>query len=223
MTQSTPQKFEFGTVFDKVGTVVKADTSWRKNISIEEANKKAAEAFDKGRQEEVVTAERETKLAIDALVEKADQVLGFARQMSEQCRSDAAHLALTIAGKIAGSALQNFEQQHVIDLIARTLVELKGDPKVVITVSSALVSKLEDRMKQALEHSDFSGSIRVIGGEDVTTGSVALEWNEGSVRFDPKEVEARIESEIENWLVTMGEQGPEQPAPEIENEGNSNG
>lgn len=203
MNKSVPQKYDFTTVFAADGKVLQSKDSWRKVIPREEVQKKEAEAFERGRKDELVLAEQSSQVAIENLGDQLKQILSTFTKTSHQCREDAAHLAFIVAKKVAGAALEQFELAQVKDLIEQTLSELKGSPRIKIKTSEAVASKLKTQLKPLLDISGYTGSVVIEVDPQANCGAVSLEWGEGAVAFDPQEVESRIENDISNWLVAI--------------------
>ncbi len=203
MSTQDPEKFCFDTVFDARGNILETGEAWRKSVPHEEVEKQIAEALAQGRKDERVSGEQETILAIRALSEQLQSLLGQVNQICHKNREDAAHLAQIIGQKIGGSALQKFEQEHVQEIIQKTLFELKSDPRINIKVSEPVAEKLLAELPKILEEAEFNGRVRIEGDANAAPGTIALQWGDGSVAFDPVEVEKRISTEVENWLSSL--------------------
>lgn len=208
MSKTGPQKFEFSRSFESDGSVNECSGNWRSSIPREEVEALEAEAFDRGRDNEIVRVDQETQVVIKNIDAQLLQILTKHSEIAEQNSKDAAFLVHTIAGKIAGAALGKFEIEQVSSLVTQTLSDLKGAPRVKIKVTAAVADKLKEQLSILIEGSEFLGSVIIEIDEAASTGSVSLDWGEGAVSFDPVEIETRIQQEITNWLSVVENSAP---------------
>ncbi|MBL4595578.1 MAG: hypothetical protein JKX99_03255 [Robiginitomaculum sp.] len=214
MNDVITKKFDFDTVFAANGDIIETGGAWRETVSKADVDKKTAAAFERGRQDEMIQAQRATGQAI---AELATQITDLHLQLAEianQTRMEATQLALVVARKIAGTALSHFELAHVSELIEQTLHDVKGAPRVKIAVSQSLATVLEDKLLGIAENTEFKGVLEITGEPDVTTGSVVFEWAEGAVSFHVEEIENRIEQEVSKWLAATRTPEPVSTQPE---------
>jgi len=209
MSKTAPQKFNFTRSFESDGTVNEGAGSWRSSIPREEVEALKAEEFDRGRDSELVQIEQSTQTVLKNIDVQLANILKRFSEMADQNRKDAAFLAQTIAGKIAGVALDKFEIEQVSKLIKETLLDLKGNPRVKIIVTEAVAAELSERLTVLSEESEFLGSVVVEIDKEAVTGSISLDWGEGAVSFNPVEIEARIKQEVANWLSAEESLAPE--------------
>jgi hypothetical protein len=220
MSKTAPQKFNFTRSFEDDGTVNEGAGSWRRSIPREEVEALKAKEFDRGRDSEMVQAEQSTQRVVKNIDTQLAKILTQYSEMAAQNRKDAAFLAQTIAGKIAGAALGKFGVEQVSTLIKQTLLDLKGNPRVKITVTETVAGELTERLAVLSKESEFSGSMVIEIDAEATAGSVSLDWGEGAVSFNPVEIEARIKQEVANWLLA---EETSAPPTQISEEGNNHG
>ncbi len=222
MTQEPTRKFNFDTEFDANGNIIGNADSWRKAVSQGEVEKQVAEAFDRGKEDELVKVEETTNVQLKEIGTQLREILSTTQTITEKCQQDAVDLTVVIARKIAGIALDQFEFEQVENVVRQTLDGLRGSPRITLSVPTNLVEKLETEIQGIVDDVEFAGSVRVEGKSELAAGSVALEWCDGEIKFDPDEIAKRIETEISNWSASSGSVLAPDPETEKPTQGDSN-
>jgi len=199
MTGKSTKRFNFDTVFDARGNVLESGSA-QGNLSAPEIEQQLAEAYDRGRQDQVVLEQQAIERAVNAFSEQISTLLTSINESCADTSKQAVSLALIIGKKLAGAALARYEIDQVKWLVQKTLSEIKGNPKVKIRVTDTVAQQIQLELDSLGETASFGGKLHMEIDEQADPGQVGISWAEGSVSVDPVEIEARIEQDITNWF-----------------------
>jgi len=179
------------------------DTDFRRPRPSAEAMRAAEEAvqaeqsgFARGVQEGRLQAEGQAQArladAMTRLALSAAGLLASADAREAEREAQAVELAMLIARKVAGDAL---EAQPLIGIgeAARTALQhLRGVPHLVVRVHDSLVDEAETLVKRLARERGFEGRLVVLGDPETLPGDARIEWADGGVVRERARIEAAV-------------------------------
>ncbi len=192
MSQS-PSPFTFETEFAPTGEVLKAPE--RKYMSREEADQLAAKARAEGEVRARQAVEAKGFASVDKVAAHLSPVSAQLASVADTLRREAAELAMIVARKIAGAALDKEGEAVAAEAIANAIRQLKGSPMVVISVAPDSIPQIERRLEQLRRHG-IGATLQFVGDAKARPGDWTVSWGEGSTGFSREAVEAAIEKAL---------------------------
>jgi flagellar assembly protein FliH len=186
---SSPTPFAFETEFAATGEVLKAPEP--KYLSREDADKLAAKARSEGE----ARARQIGFASIDKVASHLSPVSVQLASIADTLRREAAELAMIVARKIAGAALDKDGEAIAADAIANAVRQLKGSPMVIISVAPDSIPQIERRLEQLRRHG-IGATLQFVGDAKARPGDWTVSWGEGSTGFSRDAVEAAIEKAL---------------------------
>ncbi len=179
------------------------DTDFRRPQPSAEAMRAAEEAvqaeqsgFARGVQEGRLQAEGQAQArlsdAMTRLALSAAGLLASADAREAEREAQAVELAMLIARKVAGDAL---DAQPLIGIgeAARTALQhLRGVPHLVVRVNDSLVDEAETLVKRLARERGFEGRLVVLGDPETLPGDARIEWADGGVVRERARIEAAV-------------------------------
>jgi flagellar assembly protein FliH len=179
------------------------DTDFRRPQPSAEAMRAAEEAvqaeqsgFARGVQEGRLQAEGQAQArlsdAMTRLALSAAGLLASADAREAEREAQAVELAMLIARKVAGDAL---DAQPLIGIgeAARTALQhLRGVPHLVVRVHDSLVDEAETLVKRLARERGFEGRLVVLGDPETLPGDARIEWADGGVVRERARIEAAV-------------------------------
>ncbi|MET0366794.1 MAG: FliH/SctL family protein [Methylobacterium sp.] len=179
------------------------DTDFRRPRPSAEAMRAAEEAvqaeqsgFARGVQEGRLQAEGQAQArladAMTRLALSAAGLLASADAREAEREAQAVELAMLIARKVAGDAL---DAQPLIGIgeAARTALQhLRGVPHLVVRVHDSLVDEAETLVKRLARERGFEGRLVVLGDPETLPGDARIEWADGGVVRERARIEAAV-------------------------------
>ncbi|XYD07324.1 FliH/SctL family protein [Methylobacterium sp. NMS12] len=162
----------------------------------EAAAQAEAEAYARGVQEGRVQAEAQvqgrladamTRLALAAagLIAQAD-----ARDLEREAQ--AVEVAMMIARKVAGDALDAAPLAGIGEAARTALQHLRGVPHLVVRVHDSLVEDAETLVKRLARERGYEGRLVVLGDPDMAAGDARIEWADGGIVRERARIEAAV-------------------------------
>ena len=147
-----------------------------------EAGRREAEAAAQGR---LATATERIEAALPALA------AGLEARMAE-IEAEAVRVALRVARTIAGDALAAHPLDAVATVAAEAFSHLRGVKHLAIRVHESLVEPVEAMTARMGRERGFEGRVIVLGEPDIEPGDARLEWADGGVLRERRQLEAQI-------------------------------
>ncbi|OYX47431.1 MAG: hypothetical protein B7Y90_13105 [Alphaproteobacteria bacterium 32-64-14] len=189
----SPTPFAFETEFAATGEVLKAPEP--KYLSREDADKLAAKARSEGEVRARQAVEAKGFASVDKVAAHLSPVNVQLAAIADTLRREAAELAMIVARKIAGAALDKDGEAIAADAIANAVRQLKGSPMVIISVAPDSVPQIERRLEQLRRHG-IGATLQFVGDAKARPGDWTVSWGEGSTGFSRDAVEAAIEKAL---------------------------
>ena len=179
------------------------DTDFRRPQPSAEAARAAEEAaqaeqsgFARGVQEGRLQAEAQAQArladAMTRLALSAAGLLASADAQAAEREAQAVELAMLIARKVAGDALDAQPLAGIGEAARTALQHLRGVPHLVVRVHDTLVEEAETLVKRLARERGFEGRLVVLGDPDTLPGDARIEWADGGVVRERARIEAAV-------------------------------
>lgn len=149
-------------------------------------------------------AEKQVSTAAEALAGKVAAMAATIDDARKQAVAEAVNLALSIARKLAGRMIAAEPTAEIEALIADCLQSLEGVPHLVIRCEPMLADRVRDIATAKMTHSGFTGRLVVLGDPDIAIGDARLEWADGGVVRDIRQLSADIDGRITEYFAARG-------------------
>ena len=97
-----------------------------------------------------------------------------------------------LAGTLAGQALASYPLTTIGEAAAEAFGHLRGVPHLAIRVSDALVEDVDGLARRMARERGYDGRIIVLGDQDITPGDARIEWADGGIVRERKNIEAAV-------------------------------
>jgi flagellar assembly protein FliH len=170
-----------------------------------EARREAhAAGLAEGERTATARAEKQVATAAEALAGKVAAMAATLDDARKQAIAEAVNLALSIARKLAGRLIAAQPTAEIESLIADCLQSLEGVPHLVIRCEPILADRVRDIATSKMTHSGFTGRLVVLGDPDIAIGDARLEWADGGVVRDIRQLSADIDASITEYFAARG-------------------
>lgn len=197
---NTFKRFAFDREFASDGTVLRDGEKIKRVLTETEARALADEAAEGARNSAEAVAAREAAEALKQVSGKLQALIARLDAESEAMRADAARLAVAAARAIAGAALDQYGADTIEQCVKEALADLRAEPRIAVRVAPHLADALADRLYQYAEAEGFADAVVVRADAETAAGDCVIEWRSGAVERTAAEIEARIQTAVENWL-----------------------
>ena len=201
MEKIAHQKFLFDTVFDQ-GRVVEPVRP-RRAFTPEEMEAARAEAFAEGERSavaqasaEAAAAERAIEAHLAELTRLANEACGHLSETAHAHRAASAELALALARKIAGAALDRFPRAPLEAALAALCGEIATEPRLMVRVRPDCAQRVEEALAVQAEHLGLQCQILVRSDPALSVAAFSFDWGDGKARFDPAATDAALEKAL---------------------------
>jgi flagellar assembly protein FliH len=194
------RKYAFDTEFSPDGAIVKAAP---KHLTPDEVEAVSAAAYERGKQDAVAQAERQTAAALQALADAASAVLHRLDAESQAMRAEAANVAFAASRKIAGAALDAFGDQRAAAAIEAAMDALRHQPRLMVKLSPEACETLKPRIEEMCETHAYAGAVLVRPQAGLRSGEVSIDWSDGVVHLNPDDAAERIQTLIDAALASQ--------------------
>ncbi len=189
-------------------------------FSLEELEQQKKEAYAAGFKDATKEAEQraknealQTEKALQAtladLSKQLTVLVGERAKLLESKQKELADLVLSIARKVAGSALKQDPFAPVSDLLQGCLDALTEDQKVTIFVHPTLCTALSKKLPSITSGTGFTAEITVAADPNITRESCRIEWPNGHAEYDPAVIWQTLESLIKTANLAAASQASE--------------
>ena len=162
----------------------------------EAASQAAAQARALGIQEGRAQAEAQAQGRLsDAMTRLALAAAGLIAQADArdaEREAQAVDVAVLLARKIAGDALDARPLAAIGEAARTALQHLRGVPHLVVRVHDLLVEDAEALMKRLARERGYEGRLVVLGDPDMAAGDARIEWADGGIVRERGRIEAAI-------------------------------
>jgi flagellar assembly protein FliH len=155
-----------------------------------------AEAHARGVQEGRIQAEAQLQGRLaDAVTRLALAAAGLIAQADArdaEREAQAVEVAILIARKVAGDALDAAPLAGIGEAARTALQHLRGVPHLVVRVHESLVSEAEILVKRLARERGYEGRLVVLGDPDMAAGDARIEWADGGIVRERARIEAAV-------------------------------
>src|SRR5262249_2049533 len=144
------RKFAFDREFSAEGAVLRESVVIPKKLSLEEVEAKCAEAYERGKQDAVAAAERETAAALREIAAHSQAALQRLVHEARAMRPKAARIALSAARKIPEGALDAFGPERGVTAVEAAMDALRHQPRLIVKVSERDLEKIKTLIEEAV-------------------------------------------------------------------------
>lgn len=194
------RKYAFDTEFSPDGAIVKAAP---KHLTPDEVEAVSAAAYERGKQDAVAQAERQTAAALQALADAASAVLHRLDAESQAMRAEAANVAFAASRKIAGAALDAFGDERAAAAIEAAMDALRHQPRLMVKLSPEACETLKPRIEEMCETHAYAGAVLVRPQPGLRSGEVTIDWSDGVIHLNPDDAAERIQTLIDAALASQ--------------------
>jgi flagellar assembly protein FliH len=203
MTDMTPKRFTFDTVFDDHGGV-SAPPRAKKNFTAEEVEAVKAEAYAAGEQSAVAQAEREAAMALNTIGQAIHGAFSTLTAVAHAHREGSAMLALACGRAIADAAQDQCPEAPAQAALVALAREVEASPKLSVRVAPHLVERTQAALEQTAQAIGFPGQILARADAQLPAAAFLLDWGDGRAAFDPTDAAARVAQALEAAIAAEG-------------------
>ena len=199
-------KHEFEPMFGgRIGP--SANAQRRKILTDDDLVAARAEGFEQGQAHANGDIERAASESLRAIAAMMQMTLGRLSEEAQSLRADAAEVSLVAARVIAGTALDQFGQDAIADIVATAVAQLRDTPRLVVRVSPDLVETIEQRLIGCAREAGFNGEIAVRGDTEAAIGDCVLDWSDATITHNRASAFDAIERAAQKWLTSAQSEG----------------
>ena len=162
----------------------------------EAADEAASQAHARGVQEGRAQAEAQAQARLsDAMTRLSLAAAGLiarADARDAEREDQAVEVAVLLARKIAGDALDARPLAAIGEAARAALQHLRGVPHLVVRVHDGLVEEAEGLMKRLARERGYEGRLVVLGDPDMPSGDARIEWADGGIVRERARIEAAV-------------------------------
>jgi flagellar assembly protein FliH len=202
-----PAKYLFDRQFDGGERQKEVHASLEKELQTQfdcQLEHERGQAFDDGRKEGRDSALQSLDANISATL---DKVLGLASDstqiINEKCasiRSDALHVAVTAADKLASSLLGKDPAKALENLFGECIELVSDAPHIAIRVNDEMAEHIQTRVNEMALQKGFAGEILVVPDPEIAPGDGQLDWADGGASRSYDEIRQQIDAAVNRYL-----------------------
>ncbi len=168
---------------------------------IEQAREQAYnEGFRDGEASEQSRHNQALEQAVIKLIDKALIIAAEREQTHKQLMGQAIKLAKYIAVKLSVNLINKQPETELNALLTECLSSLDNVPHLVIHCHPELAQICEQKAKEQIKASRFSGNLVIMADEEIALGDGKIEWVDGGLVRDSSQILQQIDSAIENYI-----------------------
>lgn len=147
-------------------------------------------------------AGEETRLANEArrIAVAAEKILAAIDLDRVRLERESAELSLSIANKLASSAISHFPLADIENLISECLGPLRKTPHLVVRLHEKDASSITETVGKFAREAGFEGRFVVLGEPDFVPGDCRIEWADGGIIRDRHKAEEDINAIFDNYF-----------------------
>jgi flagellar assembly protein FliH len=196
---SNIRKYAFETEFTPDGAIVKEAP---KRLSPEEIEAEKKKAYEQGKNDALVAAERQSAAHLQSIADAASAIMARLEAESKAMREQAVCVAMAAARKISGAALDAYGAEPAAAAIEAAMDALRHQPRLVVRLPAELAETLKPRIEEMSAAHAYAGAVLVRVEPGMKNGAVVIDWSDGVVSLDPEETAARVEELVEAALAS---------------------
>lgn len=186
-----------------------------KNAEQEGYRKGFLEGTTDGRKQAEAEQDQQVRLMQQALEQTGrlmDKVIDDYNAYIAQQQAAMPKLALSIARKIAGKALNENALTLLESIVLPCVEKSLGSPQISITVNDTLAQRLEETLSTHFAGNHAPGEIAIHSDPDMQPGDCRVEWAGGALERNTNALWQQVEAIVDNMIAANG--GNAEPEPE---------
>lgn len=181
-----------------------ADHEKRLEAAMEKARQEGYQVgLEAGRNEAAVKAAETQAAQTKRTADEARRLATAAQSALAAFDADRVHvekcaleLAYHAAKKLADTALKAQPEGEIIALLEKCLAPLRQAPHLVLRLEPTICETLTPQLQAIAQQKGFEGRLMILPEPDVKPGDCRVEWADGGIARDRREMEAEIEAHI---------------------------
>jgi flagellar assembly protein FliH len=149
-------------------------------------------------------AEKQVAASAEAIANRVAAMAATIDDARKQAVAEAVALSTAIARKLAGRMIAAHPTAEIEALIVDCLQSLEGVPHLVIRCEPMLADRVRDIATEKISHSGFTGRLVVLGDPDIAIGDARLEWADGGVVRDIRQLSGGVDAAINEYFAARG-------------------
>jgi flagellar assembly protein FliH len=113
---------------------------------------------------------------------------------------EAIGVAVEVGRKLAGALMAAEPLGQIAALVQDCIRHLVATPHLVVRVNDALYDEARTRLDETARHSGFQGKLVILADPDIAGGDCRIEWADGGVVLDQREVQTRIAELVDRYM-----------------------
>lgn len=170
-----------------------------KNAEQEGYRKGFLEGVNEGRMQaesEQAEVTRRLEEAVETLSSQLRGLIDAYNDFVSEQHAEMPKLALAVARKVAGAALENNALAALESVIAPAIERMLGQPRMIVTVNESLVAALEQRLAARFAHNNDPGEIAIEGDAELAPGDCRINWENGSAERSTEALWKQVEAMV---------------------------
>lgn len=158
------------------------------------------EGMEEGRkvtQSEQADIERQLSEGLQQFVDAVQPVFMHYSQIAEKTQATMPQMALAIAQKIAGAALEHNSQEQVTQLVMQYVKLIEEKPNLTIAVEQRCVKLLEEKLAALAPNAESSPAITVREDANLAAGDFRISWADGLMQRDTASIMQQLTEKID--------------------------
>lgn len=195
-----PAKFLFDLDFSAPGGVAHAAPN--------HANQAAAEArgyqlgFEAAQREAAATTERLAANATSNIAQALNALAANFAATDARLEAEAVGIAVAVGRKLAGELLSAEPLAEIAALVNDCFRHLVAVPHIAVRVNDGLYDACRGKLDELARHSGFQGKLVILAEPDIPLGDCRIEWADGGVVLDRREIETRIADLVGRYMAS---------------------
>jgi flagellar assembly protein FliH len=151
-----------------------------------------ARGIEVGRRQAELETERRLGDAADRIGSGLATVLSQLDSRIAAIEEEALSFFTMLAGTLAGQALATYPLTTIGEAAAEAFGHLRGVPHLAVRVNEALVEEVDSLTRRMARERGYDGRIIVLGDQDIPPGDARIEWADGGIVRERKDIEAAV-------------------------------
>ncbi len=139
---------------------------------------------------------------VSAFAESLAPLFASHRALALSLKGDLPKVAMAIARKVAGAALEQNAQAVIEDVALRACEAMAGEPKLTITVQEKLGDTLERKLQEIAGQLPVVTDIAVVRDATMQPADCRIEWNKGGMERSTAALWQQLEKIIADMTLT---------------------
>jgi flagellar assembly protein FliH len=176
----------------------------RRNVSTATHMADLADAERRGMEQGRQMAEMQINARLSEAVLRLGQIASSLFQNVDshliRMEEEAVMLAVELAKRAAGQALDKAPLAALEDITRRALQHVRGVPHLVVRVNEALVEQAEPLVTNLAQQNGYEGRMIVMGEPGICLGDARLGWADGGITCDRAAINTTIDTLLNDIL-----------------------